>query len=201
MWTLGATACAGVVDAVGHHVRGAPGDGLGVGRDGHDRSGHDASSAAVPGSSSAVERRLGGGELVVGADHVHDGVDQREVRERLREVAEVPAGARVDLLGVELQRATRSPAASRTARARAGVSPISASAETSQNEQIVNVPSSPVRPSSVSSTGSAARGRRRSARRRSRGPSRGCARRRAAGSARAASAAARRRARRCRSAG
>jgi small subunit ribosomal protein S20 len=62
-------------------------------------------------------RRLGGGrrglsrqrldsgcELLVGADHVHDGVDQRQVRERLREVAQVPAAARVDLLRVEVQR-------------------------------------------------------------------------------------------------
>ncbi len=43
--------------------------------------------------------------LLVGADHVHDGVDQRQVRERLREVAQVPARLRVDLLGVEPERA------------------------------------------------------------------------------------------------
>src|ERR1700693_3711964 len=41
----------------------------------------------------------------LGVDHVHDGVDQRQVREGLREVAQVPAAARVDLLGIELQRA------------------------------------------------------------------------------------------------
>src|SRR3954471_3553215 len=50
------------------------------------------------------QRRLLGGELLVGADDVHDGVDQRQVGERLREVAEVPPGAGVDLLGVEVQR-------------------------------------------------------------------------------------------------
>src|SRR3989442_10397917 len=41
----------------------------------------------------------------LGADHVHDGVDQSQVRERLREVAEVAAAPGVDLFGVELQRA------------------------------------------------------------------------------------------------
>ena len=34
------------------------------------------------------------GELLVGPDHVHDGVDQRQVRERLREVAQVAARLR-----------------------------------------------------------------------------------------------------------
>ena len=38
-------------------------------------------------------------------DDVHDCVDQGQVGERLREVAQVAAAARVDLLGVELQRA------------------------------------------------------------------------------------------------
>jgi hypothetical protein len=42
--------------------------------------------------------------FLVGADHVHDGVDQRQVGERLREVAQVPPGARLDFLGVEVQR-------------------------------------------------------------------------------------------------
>src|SRR5438309_7085312 len=36
-------------------------------------------------------------------DHVHHGVDQREVRERLGEVTQVPPAARVDLLRVKLQ--------------------------------------------------------------------------------------------------
>ena len=43
-------------------------------------------------------------DLLVGADHVHDRVDQRQVRERLREVAQVPAAARIDLLRVQMQR-------------------------------------------------------------------------------------------------
>ena len=76
-----------------------------------------------------------GGQLLVGADDVHDGVDQREVGERLREVAQVPAAVRVDLLGVEPERAgerqellaQRAPVTS---------SPISTSADTSQNEQM-----------------------------------------------------------------
>src|SRR3954464_12092504 len=50
------------------------------------------------------QRRLLGRELLVGADDVHDRVDERQVRERLREVAEVPARPRVDLLRVEVQR-------------------------------------------------------------------------------------------------
>src|SRR5438477_6031064 len=45
------------------------------------------------------------GEAALGADHVHHGVDQRQVREGLREVAEVATAARVDLFGIELQRA------------------------------------------------------------------------------------------------
>ena len=38
-------------------------------------------------------------------DHVDDRVDQGEVGERLREVTHLPAGARVDLLRVQVQRA------------------------------------------------------------------------------------------------
>ena len=77
---------------------------------------------------------------------------EREVRERLREVAEVLAGGGVDLLGVQEQRAgereqllEQRPGPFRSRRS-------IASAETSQNEQIVNVPSSPESPSSVDST-------------------------------------------------
>ena len=44
------------------------------------------------------------GRLLV-VDDVHHGVDQGQVGERLREVALVPAGAGVDLLRVEQQRA------------------------------------------------------------------------------------------------
>src|SRR5258708_3418772 len=39
-----------------------------------------------------------------GADHVGDGVDQREVRERLRVVAELATAGRLELLAVQLQR-------------------------------------------------------------------------------------------------
>src|SRR3981189_2319798 len=56
-----------------------------------------------------LRRRDPGDELVrqarLGVDHMHHGVDQRQVGKRLREIAEVPAAARVDLLGIELQRA------------------------------------------------------------------------------------------------
>src|SRR5437868_3791317 len=43
------------------------------------------------------------GELLVGLDHVHHSVDQREVRERLREVAEVAPGRRIDFLRIQPQ--------------------------------------------------------------------------------------------------
>src|SRR5215217_2027564 len=51
----------------------------------------------------ARERRELGRERLLGVDHVHHGVDQRQVRERLREVAQVAARARVDLLGVQAE--------------------------------------------------------------------------------------------------
>src|SRR3954465_14197465 len=54
--------------------------------------------------SAGVEQRLLAGELLVGADDVHDGVDEREGGERLREVAEVAARVRVDLLGEQPER-------------------------------------------------------------------------------------------------
>ena len=41
----------------------------------------------------------------VGADQMDDRVDEREVGEGLREVPEVTPGMRVDLLGVQQQRA------------------------------------------------------------------------------------------------
>src|SRR5664280_976986 len=40
-------------------------------------------------------------ELLLGVDDVHDGVDQCQVRERLREVTELAAGGSVELLGVQ----------------------------------------------------------------------------------------------------
>jgi len=48
--------------------------------------------------------RLGRDPLVL-EDQVHQGVDERQVGEGLREVSEVPAGVRFYLLGVEQQRA------------------------------------------------------------------------------------------------
>ena len=66
------------------------------------------SAARAPSGRSGRTQRLRTEEALLhllGADHVHDRVDQREVREGLREVAEVAAGARVDLLGVEAERA------------------------------------------------------------------------------------------------
>src|SRR4051794_24093974 len=50
-----------------------------------------------------AERLLLGGQLLVGADDVHHRVDERQVRERLREVAEVAARPGIDLLRVEVQ--------------------------------------------------------------------------------------------------
>ena len=78
---------------------------LAVRCDGHDRSGHDRLLCGGSGILAHRERRLVRRELGVGADDVHDGVDEREVRERLREVPEVAPGSRVDLLRVEQQRA------------------------------------------------------------------------------------------------
>ena len=75
-----------------------------------------------------------------------------EVGERLREVAQVPAAARVDLLGVEPERAGERQQLLAQLPGALHLADRSASADTSQNEQIVKVPSSPARPSSVSST-------------------------------------------------
>jgi TQXA domain-containing protein len=59
----------------------------------------------APRSHRGVRRleHAGAVRLLLGADHVHDGVDQRQVGERLREVAEMASGAGLDLLGVEVQ--------------------------------------------------------------------------------------------------
>jgi len=45
-----------------------------------------------------------GDQGVLGSDDVHDRIDQCQVGEGLREVAQVAARARVDLLGIEAQR-------------------------------------------------------------------------------------------------
>src|ERR1022692_3954788 len=59
----------------------------------------------LPRSDGGVGAEGAAGGLLLVPDNVHDRVDQRQVGERLREVAEVAAGARVDLLAVEQQRA------------------------------------------------------------------------------------------------
>ena len=58
-------------------------------------AGHD-----FPDAAGRVERLRLDHELAIGADLMHEGVDQRQVGERLREVAEVAAGVGIDLLGV-----------------------------------------------------------------------------------------------------
>jgi uncharacterized membrane protein len=58
----------------------------------------------APRASWAVVGRLEAfAVLLLGPDDVHDRVDQSQMGERLREVAEVASRRRVDLLGVELQ--------------------------------------------------------------------------------------------------
>ncbi len=82
--------------------------------------------------------RLGG--ALIRFDHVQDGVDERQVRERLGEVAEVTSRSS----GRALRRRARARSPRRStsrssSRARSS-SPISTSAETSQNEQTVKRP-------------------------------------------------------------
>ena len=68
--------------------------------------------------------------------------------ERLREIPQVLACGCVDLLGIKQKRPASDSSFWHRARARS-VSPIMASALTSQKEQIVKVPSSPSNPVSV----------------------------------------------------
>ena len=105
----------------------------------------------------------------LGQDDAAGGLDQREVRERLREVAQVPAGGDVELLGVEAERGGDAQQRSMRSRARC-VSPMIASAETSQNEQITNCPPCPTGRRRSRRSCSAARTRSRSGRRRSPAP-------------------------------
>ena len=84
-------------------------------------------------------------------DHMDDGVDQCQVGEGLREVSKLLAGMRVDLLAVQFEFPANDSSLAQSFRARS-YSPISQSVDTSQKEQIVKLPSSPVNPSSVSST-------------------------------------------------
>ena len=140
------------------------------------------------------------GELLVGADHVHHGVDQRQVGERLREVAQVPAAARVDLLRVQVQRrrvAEQLLAQVAGQRVLADLAQRADEPERADRER----PLLAVQPVvGLLDACSAARGRRPSGCRRSPAPSCARARRRPAGSARAGSAARWRPARRSRSA-
>ena len=71
--------------------------------------------------------------------------------EGLGKVPEVLAAGGVDLLGVELSGPAKVSSFWHSVRARS-VSPIMARAVTSQNEQMVKVPSSPANPVSVLST-------------------------------------------------
>ena len=58
-------------------------------------------TASRPGASVV----FGPHQALIRPDDVHHGVDEREVGERLREVAQVASAVRLDLLGVEQQRA------------------------------------------------------------------------------------------------
>src|SRR3712207_3300872 len=60
--------------------------------------------ATVSARTSAHPGELPRVLVAVGAEHVHDRVDLRQVGERLREVAEVAARAGIDLLRVQLER-------------------------------------------------------------------------------------------------
>jgi hypothetical protein len=78
------------------------------------------------------------------------GADEREVGERLREVADLPAADDIVLLGVQAEVIAQGEQPLNSARASAS-RPLTASAPTSQNEQARNWPSVPARPSSVTS--------------------------------------------------
>ena len=101
-------------------------------------------------TAASTGEQLAAGLLLV-PDHVHDRVDEGQVGERLREVAQVPAGPRVDLLRVKQQRA----GVGQHLLAEVPGPPVLTDlgqGETSQKVQIVKVPSSPGSPSSVSAT-------------------------------------------------
>ena len=79
-----------------------------------------------------------------------DGVDQRQVGERLGEVAQMPSGAWLEFLGEQSRGLAKEQPFAQVA------APMEFAdldeRETNQNEQMVKMPSSPERPSSVSST-------------------------------------------------
>src|SRR5919106_5607904 len=60
---------------------------------------------ALQGRRTVPGRLLALAQLLVDTDQMHHGVDQRQMREGLGEVAEVQAAGGIELLGVQLQRA------------------------------------------------------------------------------------------------
>src|SRR6266576_3163558 len=54
-------------------------------------------------SDSWPRSRRRSARSLLGPDDVDEGVDERQVRERLREVAEVPATSGIELFGVEVE--------------------------------------------------------------------------------------------------
>ena len=102
----------------------------------HDRPDRTAGERAPERHAARLPRGLGVGDR-------DGGVDQREVRERLREVAEEVAGARVDLLRVEPDVVREPDRARPSARSRRRAGQRARRASTSQNEQVRNAPSSP----------------------------------------------------------
>ena len=145
-----------------------PGPSRGTGTRGARRSRHPprppgggSRSPRLPAPNDRVGARAGpagSGGLVSCRDRLRRhqpgrGVDEREVGEGLREVPEVLARRRVDLLRVQVAAGPANESSfSNSARARS-TSPIIESAETSQNEQMVNVPSASAgSPSSAWST-------------------------------------------------
>ena len=80
---------------------------------------------------------------------VRGGVDEADVGERLREVAELAAARRVVLLGEQPDVVARARAGARTSRARRPSRPMSARLSASQNEQGRNAPSPAGSPSTA----------------------------------------------------
>ncbi len=139
--------------------------------------------------------------MQLGEDDPPRGLDQREVREGLGEVAQVPAGARVELLGVEAERrGDPQQPFHQVARALLLADDRQAGDQPEGADQEAALLAATGRRRSRR-CGSAGRSRPRSGRRRSPARSRAGARRRRAGSRRSPPAGWRRRARRCRSAG
>src|SRR5439155_1190961 len=97
-----AAAHTGTPEDADQRVEVAAGAQLGLGRGGDaDVVADEVDAASHHGLSGAHTLTLS----ALGLDHAHHGVDQREVGEGLREVAQVAAARSLDLLRVELQRA------------------------------------------------------------------------------------------------